>query len=43
MAWQDDYARRIREPYRGDAERLARELRAAIEGEVLFDAGSRAL
>ncbi|MFA6956171.1 MAG: FAD-linked oxidase C-terminal domain-containing protein [Thermoanaerobaculia bacterium] len=43
MAWQDDYARRIREPYRGDAERLARELRAAIEGDVLFDAGSRAL
>ncbi|MCM2316592.1 MAG: FAD-binding protein, partial [Thermoanaerobaculia bacterium] len=35
--------RSFREPFRGDAEALARELRAAIRGEVLFDAGSRAL
>lgn len=33
----------VRTPFRGDAARLARELRAAIEGDVLFDAGSRAL
>jgi FAD/FMN-containing dehydrogenase/Fe-S oxidoreductase len=43
MTPPDDFALRIREPYRGDAVRLSRELRAAVEGDVLFDAGSRAL
>ncbi|MGK2859333.1 MAG: FAD-binding and (Fe-S)-binding domain-containing protein, partial [Thermoanaerobaculia bacterium] len=43
MSLAIDRSLKLREPFRGDAAALARELREAISGEVLFDAGSRAL